>query len=212
MPSRKRVRPSSLDTTEDSEHSRPFYTNRDGDQWSGTTSGASRGSANRGWSTTPSGTPMFTLYQASLRFGSDHTADKAFSSLMSIKAALNEKHSSSFWTDIHSKLQSRVDLYGLAGILSSSSRTTRGGTHSARRLAEEFQEAQESSDEDQTVLISDSSSDQEAAVQQLYKQKKSKSFEDWQSDEDHQARAFYLDDEAEETDLDTELECDVDCE
>jgi len=50
---------------------------------------------------------MCTLYLASVRYGSTATAAKTFSSLMSIKAALNEKHSSDYWMAILGKFRSK---------------------------------------------------------------------------------------------------------
>lgn len=102
-------------------------------------------------STTRSDTREFTLWQASNLYGSTGTKASAFSSLMSMRAALSRKRSMASWMDILTEVQSKADLSTLAGLLSSSARTKTTTRTSQRRLYAGSSQVASSSSEDDEV-------------------------------------------------------------
>jgi len=120
--------------------------------------------------TTRSDTLTYTLSQAKAHLsGSGRTVDKGFSSLTSIRAALNAKRSLKSWTDILSKLQSKVDLSGLAGMLSSSRQTMiqrpRGMLHCDEDLSQE-EDSGSSELEESTAIWLDSSEERSGSEEE----------------------------------------------
>jgi len=102
----------------------------------GVTSGASTSTGRQAQASRPSSTQLmdtatFTLSQARGILGSTSTMASKFSSLTSIRTALNARRSLGGWTDILSKCKSKEVTSLLAGLTSTSSQTrtgTSGGT------------------------------------------------------------------------------------
>lgn len=117
-PSRSKTFKRSRAFVQHSSKSQPGSSHGSGAKSAASTSVAKPELANPRSSTTPSGTRMFTLYQASRLCGSTGTLANASSSLMSLKARLAEKHSFESWMGILTMAQSKAVSSALNGLLS----------------------------------------------------------------------------------------------
>jgi len=120
-PLRKRLRPSSLGTIEDSQLSLGLSQDNSGGMSGASTLQGPQGQANRRLFTTSSAQVMYTLSQASTLFGSTAMRRSVYSSLTSLKRVLTKKLSSESWTAIRTELLSKEafnKLGGLASLLS----------------------------------------------------------------------------------------------
>jgi len=122
---------------------------RTGAKSAASTSSGRQAQASHPSSTELMATAMFTLSQARGILGSTSTMANQFSSLTSIRTVLNSKRSLGGWTDTLSKCKSKELTSLLAGLTSTSSRTTTGTSSGTKRYRGGSTKAASSSSSDQ---------------------------------------------------------------